>query len=120
MRRLLQTLLLIALFVQLPSGVLAAYADSLPHSHDHSHSHVADVLSHISYASADANHEQFNIATDCAATHHHCTSAHLSLMVNNIPSVLICSEGRIFELLVEAFSLTQLLPSIERPKWAFI
>ncbi|TAG27122.1 MAG: hypothetical protein EAZ37_06320 [Burkholderiales bacterium] len=106
--------------MQLPLSALASYAAVLPHSHDHSHSHSAATPSHISHTPADADQEHSSIASDCAAAHHHCGASHLSLMVQTLPSVFIHSERQSFDLRAEAFSPTQLIPSIERPKWASV
>jgi hypothetical protein len=118
MRTLWRTLLLIALCVQLPLSALAAYADGAQLTHEHAYS--ADTSSHHAHLVSVHDHEAGNDTSDCPISHHHCTTSHLSLMVQTLPSVFIHSERQSFDLRAEAFSPTQLIPSIERPKWASV
>jgi hypothetical protein len=118
MRILWRTLLLIALCVQLPLSALASYADGAQLSHEHAH--AADTYSHHAHPVSVHDHEAADDASDCTIAHHHCTASHLSLMVQTLTSPFMHSERQSFDLRAEAFSPTHPIPSIERPKWAFI
>lgn len=117
MRVFLNTLLLIALLVQLPFGALAAYSD-LNHPHaQHHHSH--DMVEHSHHHDAQpANSEENSQALNFCATQHHCSGTHLSAL----PTLSIDSSVATARQVFDARSET-LLPSaahtrIERPNWA--
>lgn len=111
-----RTLLLIALCVQMPLSAMASYATHEPHDH-HQHSLSAETDPHAAHA---VDHNDDDTLADCCATHVHCAAFHLSMMVQMHSMLPLDLHREAFDLLSEVFSPSELLPSIERPKWVSV
>ena len=116
MRVIFRTLLLIALLVQMPLSVLAAYSD-LGHSHHHHHSHEMEEHSHH-HDAQPANSAEDSQASNFCATQHHCSGTHLSaLPALSIHSAVI-TTSQVFDVRSETLLPSAAHTRIERPNWA--
>ena len=116
MRAFLNTLLLIALLVQLPFSALAAYSD-LDHSHHHQHSHETQEHSHHHDAEPASTTDESQASNFCA-TQHHCGGTHLSaLPALSIHSAVITTR-QVFDARSETLLPSAAHTRIERPNWA--
>jgi hypothetical protein len=113
-----RTLLIIALCMQMASVALASYALYTPHEHHHSHSEgVASDDAHLAHSS---DHIASCDLAECGAEHHHCTASHLTLLLQTHLSASVDSLSQVFRLSAVTVDPTDLLASIERPKWATV
>lgn len=118
MRLIWRTLLLVALCVQLPLAALASYETHVPH--EHHHSHPVGVESHDYHLTPASELEPSGGPTECGSEHQHCAGSHVILLLQTSRTASVDSLSQAFDVCTGPALPTELMPSIERPKWANI